>query len=170
MFLKCRSVPEVFVAADELLAIMQPQPYDSDIMVYLNNLCSKKDFGSTKMRKPHVGNGWMFHEQVSLEKVKEDPKAAAWLKGNVLLHCYLNNMEVSIPHQQDIKNLLSKAPELLNAMLQISLLPRIKGKQASLSLTTTVIHFQQYVYQGLWVNDSPLKQLPHITDRVGIDG
>ena len=102
--------------------------------------------------------------------MKEDPKAAAWLKGNVLLHRYLNNMEVSIPHQQDIKNLLSKAPELLNAMLQISLLPRIKGKQASLSLATTVIHFQQYVYQGLWVNDSPLKQLPHITDRVGIDG
>ena len=57
MFLKCRSVPEVFVAADELLAIMQPQAYDSDIMVYLNNLCSKKDFGSTKMRKPHVGDG-----------------------------------------------------------------------------------------------------------------
>ena len=101
--------------------------------------------------------------------MKEDPKTAAWLKGNVLLHCYLNNMEVSIPHQQDIKNLLNKAPELLNTMLQISLLPRIKGKQASLSLTTTVIHFQQYVYQGLWVNDSPLKQLPHITDRVGVD-
>ena len=62
MFLKCRSVPEVFVVADELLAIMQPQPYDSDIMVYLNNLCSKKDFGSTKMRKPHVGDGRVFHE------------------------------------------------------------------------------------------------------------
>ena len=62
MFLKCRSVPEVFVAADELLAIMQPQPYDGDIMVYLNNLCSKKDFGSTKMRKPHVGDGRVFHE------------------------------------------------------------------------------------------------------------
>lgn len=101
-----------------------------------------------------------------MEKVKEDPKAAAWLKGNVLLHCYLNNMEVSPFHKRDLQLLLSKAPELMQAMFEVSLYPRIKGKMASLSLTTTVIHFHQYVYQGLWVEDSPLKQLPHITDRV----
>ena len=101
--------------------------------------------------------------------MKEDPKAAAWLKGNVLLHCYLNNMEVSIPHQEDMKKLLGKAPDLLNAMFQIALIPRMKGKQASLSLVSTVVHFQQYVYQGLWVNDSPIKQLPHMTERVGVD-
>ena len=51
----------MFAAADEILQIMKPQPYDGDILVYLNNLCSKKDFGSTKMRKPHVGDGRAFH-------------------------------------------------------------------------------------------------------------
>lgn len=101
-----------------------------------------------------------------MEKVKEDPKAAAWLKGNVLLHCYLNNMEVSEPHQRDLRVLLGKAPELFQAMIGISLLSRQKGKQAPFSLISTVIRFQQYVYQGLWVEDSPLKQLPHFTDRV----
>lgn len=101
-----------------------------------------------------------------MEKVKEDPKLAAWLKGNVLLHCYLNNMEVSEPHQRDLHMLLGKVPELFNAMVAIALTPRQKGKQAPFSLVSTVIHFQQYVYQGLWVEDSPLKQLPHFTDRV----
>ena len=101
-----------------------------------------------------------------MEKVKEDPKAAAWLKGNVLLHCYLNNMEVNPLHKRDLQMLLSKAPELMEIMFKVSLYPRMKGKMGSLSLTTTVIHFQQYVYQGLWIEDSPLKQLPHISDRV----
>lgn len=61
MLLRCRSVPEVFTFAEEILEIMKPQPYDGDILVYMNNLCSKKDFGSTKMRKPHVGDGRAFH-------------------------------------------------------------------------------------------------------------
>lgn len=50
----CRSVPELFVSAEEVLSIMQATPYDSDILVFLNNLCPKKDFSSNKMRKPHV--------------------------------------------------------------------------------------------------------------------
>ena len=44
----------MFTTADELMNIMKPQEYDGDILVYLSNLCPKKDFGSTKMRKPHV--------------------------------------------------------------------------------------------------------------------
>lgn len=47
--------------------------------------------------------------------------------------------------------------------------PRIRGKYPSLALVSTVIHFEQYVYQGLWIEDSPLKQLPHIGDRVSIE-
>lgn len=44
----------MFTIADELTNVLKPREYDGDILVYLNNMCSKKDFGSTKMRKPHV--------------------------------------------------------------------------------------------------------------------
>ena len=43
--------------------------------------------------------------------------------------------------------------------------PAISG-----TLVTTVIHFQQCMYQGLWVEDSPLKQLPFFEDRVWEEG
>ena len=59
-----------------------------------------------------------------------------------------------------------KAPELLRVLFELSMYPRLKGKPGSLALARTVMHFVQYVYQGLWVEDSQLKQLPHVTDRV----
>ena len=103
---------------------------------------------------------------MTAEKAKEDPKLAALLKGNVLLHCYLNHVDVGPLHTQEIHALLRKSPDLLEALLAITRYSRIKGKPPAFSLACTVIHFQQYVYQGLWVTDSPLKQLPHFTDRV----
>ena len=84
------------------------------------------------------------------------------MKTNILLHAYLNNLEVNPIHRRDQEVILSKAPEL-------AMVPRIRGKYPSLALVSTVIHFEQYVYQGLWIEDSPLKQLPHIGDRVSIE-
>ena len=34
-----------------------------------------------------------------LEKAREDKRAAAWLKTNILLHAYLNNLPVTPAHQ-----------------------------------------------------------------------
>ena len=62
-----------------------------------------------------------------------------------------------------------KGSELMQEMLGLAMVPRIRGKYPSLALVSTVIHFEQYVYQGLWIEDSPLKQLPHIGDRVSIE-
>lgn len=69
-------------------------------------------------------------------------------------------------HQQAQHRLLSKAPELLHLLFELSMYPRMKGKRGSLALARTVMRFVQFVYQGLWVEDSQLKQLPHMTDRV----
>lgn len=102
-----------------------------------------------------------------MEKAKEDAKIAAWLKTNILVHAYLNNLEVAPPHKEDQLVILSKAPELLREMMGLAMVPHIRGKLPSLTLVTTVIHFQQCMYQGLWVEDSPLKQLPYFEDRVG---
>ena len=33
-----------------------------------------------------------------LEKAREDKRAAAWLKTNILLHAYLNNLPVTPAH------------------------------------------------------------------------
>ena len=104
-----------------------------------------------------------------MEKAKEDAKLGAWLKTNILLHAYLNNLEVNPIHRRDQEVILSKAPELMQEMLGLAMVPRIRGKSASFGLVSTVIHFEQYVYQGLWIEDSPLKQLPHIGDRVSIE-
>lgn len=101
-----------------------------------------------------------------MEKAKEDAKLGAWLKTNILLHAYLNNLEVSPIHRKDQEIILSKAPELMQEMLGLAMVPRIRGKKPSLALVSTVIHFEQFVYQGLWIEDSPLKQLPHMNDRV----
>lgn len=101
-----------------------------------------------------------------MEKAKEDAKIAAWLKTNILVHAYLNNLEVAPPHKEDQLLILSKAPELLREMMGLAMVPRIRGKLPSLALVTTVIRFQQCMYQGLWVEDSPLKQLPFFEDRV----
>ena len=85
---------------------------------------------------------------------------------NILLHAYLNHLPITPFHQRDLHAVLAKSPELLRAMFSLSMIPRMKGKPGSLALATTVMHFVQFVYQGLWVSDSQLKQLPHVTDRV----
>ena len=101
-----------------------------------------------------------------IEKAREDPKLFAWLKTNILVHAYLNHLPVSTPHQRDIELILLKAPELIQCMTQLALMSRIRGKPANLSLLTTIVHFQQCMYQGQWIGDSPLKQLPYFNDRV----
>lgn len=169
MFDDDRSVPEIFSVAEELLDVMKPQSYDDDLLVYMNILCPKNSFASSKMRRPRVSEGDENDKQVPVEKAKEDAKLGAWLKTNILLHAYLNNLEVNPIHRRDQEVILSKAPELMQEMLGLAMVPRIRGKYPSLALVSTVIHFEQYVYQGLWIEDSPLKQLPHIGDRVSIE-
>ena len=56
----------------------------------------------------------------------------------------------------------------MQCMTQLAVMSRIRGKPANLSLLTTIVHFQQCMYQGQWTGDSPLKQLPYFNDRVGI--
>ena len=49
-----RSVPEIFAMAEELLEVMRPKAYDDLLLNYLNVMCPKNDFASSKMRRPRV--------------------------------------------------------------------------------------------------------------------
>ena len=90
------------------------------------------------------------------------------MKGNILLHCYLNQIEVNPLHKQEIKLMLSKAYDLMGAFMELTRYAN-RTNLCSLYLIKQVIFFQQYLYQGLWVEDSPFKQLPHITKRVRVN-
>ena len=84
------------------------------------------------------------------------------------MHAYLNNLEVIPQHREEQRVILSKAPELLNVMLQLGMYSRQKGRPSSLKLMKNIIQFEQHLYQGLWINSSPLLQLPHFTVQVGL--
>lgn len=47
-------MPEIFSTAEELTELMKPQPYDDDLITYLNIMCPKNSFANSKMRKPRV--------------------------------------------------------------------------------------------------------------------
>ena len=51
-----RTNPEIFACAEEYVPLVPPQPYDDELMEYLNTMCPKnRDFANTMMRKPRVG-------------------------------------------------------------------------------------------------------------------
>lgn len=108
--------------------------------------------------------------QVTVERAQQDPRAATILKANILLHAYLNGLAVAPAHAAEQRALLAKAPALLQLLFELSLYPRLKNKAGSLSLARTVLHFEQFVYQGLWVEDSPLRQLPFLGEAVSPGG
>ena len=137
---------------------MPQRPYDKELLHYLYIMCPKTVVGSRMMFKPHV----------SLEDANKDAKAFSWLKVNILVHAYLNNLEVIPQHREEQRVILSKAPELLNVMLQLGMYSRQKGRPSSLKLMKNIIQFEQHLYQGLWINSSPLLQLPHFTVQVGL--
>ena len=149
----------MFAHAEELLQLMPQRPYDKELLHYLYIMCPKTDVGSRMMFKPHV----------SLEDANKDAKAFSWLKVNILVHAYLNNLEVIPQHREEQRVILSKAPELLNVMLQLGMYSRQKGRPSSLKLMKNIIQFEQHLYQGLWINSSPLLQLPHFTVQVGLE-
>lgn len=137
---------------------MPQRAYDKELVTYLNIMCPKTVSGSRMMFKPHV----------SLEDANKDAKAMSWLKTNILVHAYLNGLEVLPQHRQEQQMILSKAPELMNSMLSLGFYSRQKGKPNSFGIMRKIVQFEQYMYQGLWMNESPLKQLPHFGNGVRV--
>ena len=122
---------------------MPQRPYDKELLHYLYIMCPKTVVGSRMMFKPHV----------SLEDANKDAKAFSWLKVNILVHAYLNNLEVIPQHREEQRVILSKAPELLNVMLQLGMYSRQKGRPSSLKLMKNIIQFRAASFGGVLHNE-----------------
>eukprot|EP00629_Pelagomonadales_sp_RCC1024_P017252 CAMPEP_0119260188 /NCGR_PEP_ID=MMETSP1329-20130426/695_1 /TAXON_ID=114041 /ORGANISM="Genus nov. species nov., Strain RCC1024" /LENGTH=609 /DNA_ID=CAMNT_0007259609 /DNA_START=935 /DNA_END=2764 /DNA_ORIENTATION=- len=80
------------------------------------------------------------------------------LKGNVLLHGHLYRLKLSTPLSLDLKGILTNAPTLIDAMMELS------QSQRWLQTSVNIVEFSQYLIQALWVKDHSLAQLPHFGD------
>ncbi|KAG5175937.1 DnaJ-like/ Sec63 translocase subunit [Tribonema minus] len=80
------------------------------------------------------------------------------VKGTVLLLAHLTRQDLSPPLRRDLRAMLLRSPELIEAMVELTVSRRW------LAATAAVLDFSQYVVQGLWTRDSDLMQLPHVTE------
>jgi len=80
------------------------------------------------------------------------------LKGNVLLHGHLHRLKLSTGLSLDLRQILTNAPTLIDAMMELS------QSQRWLQTSVNIVEFSQYLIQALWVKDHSLAQLPHFGD------
>lgn len=81
-------------------------------------------------------------------------------KVNILLQCHFSRRELPIDLLEDSKFVLSKVPELLQAMVDI-----IYGA-GWYSPAVAAMELSQMVIQAVWDSDSVFRQLPHFTAEV----
>lgn len=124
--------------------------------------------GSAEFRSINAPTMRKMAEVVSLRKafLKEDGALSKFrydhpiiVRGALQLYAHCYRRELSPALREDLKAMLAQAPDLIEAMIELSCSRRW------LSTTLTVISFSQLVVQGLWTRDNPLLQFPHITDK-----
>ena len=83
------------------------------------------------------------------------------LCGNLLLHAHVHRMtdELTDNLRKTLDAMLDKAPELIDAMIEISI------GQKYFNTVLKVVQFSQYLVQGLWYKNNQFNQLPHFNDN-----
>uniref|UniRef100_A0AAV1T6N3 J domain-containing protein n=1 Tax=Peronospora matthiolae TaxID=2874970 RepID=A0AAV1T6N3_9STRA len=79
-------------------------------------------------------------------------------KANLLLHAHFLREELSPALRGDLNAMLKKAIQLVDGMLEISVV------KAWLQTSLNLMEMQQFLTQGLWFKDPPFLQLPHLTE------
>ncbi|KAE8905992.1 hypothetical protein PF005_g494 [Phytophthora fragariae] len=79
-------------------------------------------------------------------------------KANLLLHAHFLREKLSATLQGDLHAMLKKAIQLVDGMLEISVV------KSWLQTTLNLMEMQQFLTQGLWFKDPPFLQLPHLTE------
>lgn len=95
-------------------------------------------------------------------------KFRAYLKLFYLLHAYMTKNEVPASLEQDLAEVLKICCKLLDSLLDFSmelytkkqLAQYMLGKELNLGIVERIVLFSQHFYQGLWLHDSSLLQLP----------
>jgi len=83
------------------------------------------------------------------------------IKGSALLHAHFTRQtdELTEAHKEDLNYMLMRSGVLIEAMITVC------QHQESLKTLMNGIQFSQYITQALWLKDSNLMQLPHITEE-----
>ena len=79
-------------------------------------------------------------------------------KANLLLHAHFLREKLSPTLQSDLNAMLKKVIQLVDGMLEISVV------KAWLQTSLNLMEMQQFLTQGLWFKDPPFLQLPHLTE------
>ncbi|RLN93722.1 hypothetical protein BBJ28_00009849 [Nothophytophthora sp. Chile5] len=79
-------------------------------------------------------------------------------KANLLLHAHFLREKLSPALRGDLHVMLKKAIQLVDGMLEISVM------KSWLQTTLNLMELQQFLTQALWFKDPPFLQLPHITE------
>ena len=83
------------------------------------------------------------------------------IKGNTLLHAYLLRKTESLSEHlaEDLKYMLRYSTALVDAMISVC------KNQDAMKAACSCIEFGQYITQAMWINDSPLLQLPNFGEK-----
>eukprot|EP01129_Flabellula_baltica_P012165 TRINITY_DN5448_c0_g2_i1.p1 TRINITY_DN5448_c0_g2~~TRINITY_DN5448_c0_g2_i1.p1 ORF type:complete len:2132 (-),score=479.57 TRINITY_DN5448_c0_g2_i1:7-6402(-) len=81
-------------------------------------------------------------------------------KVNILLQCHFERNSLSNELIEDQNSILEKAPRLLQAMVDVL------TSSGWLEPAIAAMELSQLIVQGMWDNESHLKQLPHCTDEL----
>ena len=93
---------------------------------------------------------------------------------SVVLHAHMQRLTVPESLQPLLHHLLKQAHPLLNCMLDVCVSPqpammggeRVMAPSHKVVPALGVVDLMQMITQAMWIHDSPLRQLPHITDDV----
>ncbi|CAI5701142.1 hypothetical protein KXD40_004278 [Peronospora effusa] len=129
-----RTLPEILAGSAEFREI----PRHATDEVELNAL-SKKFKQMEMMAKPKFNH-------------------PAIIKANLLLHAHFLREKLSPTLQKDLHAMLKKSIQLVDGMLEISVM------KSWLQTTLNLMEMQQFLTQGLWFKDPPFLQLPHLTE------
>ena len=105
-----------------------------------------------------------FKSEKLISKPKFDSaQYSVILKGNLLMHSYLlriNKNTLTPQLKNDLELMLIKGPELIEGMIEISY------QRKWVETTIQCIKLSQCLIQGLWYNNSPFDQLPHLNGNL----
>jgi len=131
----------------------------------------------TQEVKPFLG---AKPEQIpALEKIRDPQfipkfglqKFKPYLKPFYLLNAYMSGKPIAPVLQEDLNEIIKGAVKVLSSLIDFSVqlytdqrsATYLLGKPLSMQVVERLINFSQSFYQGLWLNESSLLQLPYFT-------
>jgi len=124
----------------------------------LEILCSATEYGTIPMRhrEDSVLLKLAMHLPLKIDKAKyTDPHT----KANVLLQAHFSRRPLSADLHQDQQFVVENATRMIQALVDVI------SSSSWLNPALAAMELSQMVTQGVWDNDSVLKQIPHFTDE-----